>query len=155
MRQTFSALKSGTFPVPAKLSSIAGATIQARITIGSAAAAHTARIRRSPYCGMATFTDARSAVAGTAAVVDASDVFMVGLLRGCEHVRRYGGGERRRIVGRPDSSSSGATIPAPTWVGGGAGGSAVRSRRDPAPNIAHEYWFELLIAFLGSPACSS
>src|SRR5439155_8158610 len=54
VRQTFSALKNGMLPVPANWSFKAGATSQARAAIGSAAAAHTAKIARSPYCGIAT-----------------------------------------------------------------------------------------------------
>jgi hypothetical protein len=45
-----SVLNNGTFPAPEKLSLIAGATTQARMPIGRAAAAHTARIWASEYC---------------------------------------------------------------------------------------------------------
>ena len=76
-KHTIRALTIGTFPVPAKLSLSAGATSQASAPIGSAAAAHIARIRRIPYCGMATFAGAWSAVEDTAPAVDASDVFIV------------------------------------------------------------------------------
>ena len=82
MKHTNRAFTSGTFPVPAKLSLRAGATIQASAPIGSAAAAHTARIRRIPYCGMTTFAGAWSAGEGTTAAVDVNDVFIVLLLRG-------------------------------------------------------------------------
>src|SRR5436309_6666893 len=60
VRQTFSALKNGMLPVPANWSFKAGATSQARAAIGSAAAAHTAKIARSPYCGIATSETAAS-----------------------------------------------------------------------------------------------
>ena len=44
------ALNMGTSPAPENLSATAGATIQARMAMGRAAAAQTARIPPSEYC---------------------------------------------------------------------------------------------------------
>ena len=56
-------------PVPANWSFKAGATSQARAAIGSAAAAHTAKIARSPYCGIATSETGASVREGMASFV--------------------------------------------------------------------------------------
>src|SRR4051812_37248328 len=71
VKRTTSALIIGTSPVPASPSASEGATSHASTPIGTAAAAQTARIARSLYCGISTF---EASTSGEGAIVRAGAI---------------------------------------------------------------------------------
>ena len=79
MSKRSNAFTSGTFPSPLKWSSIAGATIHASAPMGKAAAAQTASVFRTVYCGISTEIevsgDANVSSAPIASEISARDHF--------------------------------------------------------------------------------
>ena len=118
--------------------------IEASAPIGSAAAAHILLGFALSALGMTTFAGALLAREGTTAGRHVNDVFIVLLLCGCEHVRRYGPGQARCIVGRLGLPSSAAMVPGlPHRAGGRAGGISKTFIfvLNLIRNTAYEYWF--------------